>query len=250
LFSFLWLANASGAETNPNLIPNANPEAQIEHSTAPTKESTWRNAPTEAGETLSRKSNESASLRGETRFLISGAVSPIDLIIPMKYGATATWMIDADSALELDYLRSSWKFPFFVEDLGEISDQRIALLYRKFTPGSNFNLSVGLTYFRFKAHLGPEFLSGSVPATGVDFIDQQTLGIQGSLGHRWYLAKNFALGVDWISLAQPLVQLEEKSAILHSTTNAAARETIEDTLKVMRYLPRFVFFKVQLSFAF
>jgi hypothetical protein len=244
------IANAGAAEKNPKLNPNVYPEGREEKPAAPAKKSDRRETPAEIGETLSRKSDESLLLRGQTRFLLSGAVSPIDLIIPMKYGATATWMIDAHSALELDYLRSSLKFPFFIEDLGEISDQRIALLYRKFVESSNFNLSFGLTYFRFKAHLGPDFLFGAIPAPGVDLLDQQTLGVQGSLGHRWYLAKNFALGIDWISLAQPLILLDQKSAILTSTTNAAAREDIEDALKVMRYLPRFVFLKLQVGFAF
>jgi hypothetical protein len=201
-------------------------------------------------ERLDETTDASALVRKGSTAHVLLAFSPFDLVLPFKYGIAAGWMSDPNTALELDYVRSSVKLPFLIDDLGSITDERLAFVWRQFSSAGNFNFSLGLTYFRFKAHLGPQFVGAAAGTPGVDLIDQRTLGLQASLGHRWYFSKNGAFGVDWISLAQPLVTLDQKSVILDQTTAGNGREEAESTLKIFRYFPRFVFLKLQLGFAF
>ncbi len=195
---------------------------------------------------------------GETRvrreassYLVMGSYSPVDLLIPGKIGLTAGLTAGADKTWELEYLKGSLSVPSVINDLGSMNDERVSLIGRSYFGNNSFNFGYGITYFNFNVHIGDDLLNragGVYPSA--DLIVIQTLGVNLSLGNRWTFNRNFTLGVDWISWAQPFFMLKKQSGFEDQTNNPDDKDTVEKAIGLISYFPRFAVCKLQLGILF
>jgi len=195
---------------------------------------------------------QSRDRRAQAHYLVLGNYSPIDLLIPNKYGLSIGMIKDAEKTWEMEYLRGSISVPFLIEDLGSMTDQRISIIGRSFGNRNTFNISYGLTYFDFSLHLGDQLLNkisgGGYPS--LDLVEIQALGFNIGLGNRWTYDRNLTLSVDWVSWAQPVFIINRDSAFLSYATDPNDRDDVDSAIKFISYFPRFVFFKVQFGIQF
>lgn len=178
--------------------------------------------------------------------------SPLDLVIPNKFGLTFGYHASTDQTWEAEYLRGSIASPLFIADIGRITDQRLSVQVRHTSPNSSFNWTTGLTYFDFSIHLGDAFINrltgGSYPS--VDMVVVRSLGLTGSIGNRWHFNRDIEFGVDWLTWAQPIFQLKRESAFLDYATNQSDRDAVDKALAFASYLPRFAVLKFQVGMLF
>jgi len=190
--------------------------------------------------------------RSESEYFVYGNYSPIDLIIPSKLGFTLGWTKNVDKSWEIEYLSGSVSVPFLVKDLGKMTDQRISLIGRSYFGSNSFNFSYGLSYMKFSAYLGDQFLSvvtgGSYPS--IDLIQIDSLGFNLAIGNRWVFNKNISFGVDWISWAQPVSLQKKHSVFLDHASNSSERDSVNDAVNLISFFPRLVLFKLQLGILF
>lgn len=246
-YGFLAAGSAWGAEgvsINPN-SGAALEEVRRENSSA-------EKSPTE---TLEEAVSESQDLRRPKHLFGSFDYSPLDLLIPNKFGLTLGINEDANHSWELEYLRGTISIPFLIEDLGGFRDEKISVIRRTYF-GNSFNLSYGLTYFRFRLRLGSEVISrasgGQLPP-GVDILRVESLGPNFGIGNRWTFKNGITLGVDWASWSQPLFTTKKEEAYLRaseSATNPSDRNHIDTAVKLMQYMPRLTFLKLEVGYQF
>lgn len=194
----------------------------------------------------------SKDFRSLSKYYVIGTYSPLDIIIPNKYGATVGWAQNADKTWEIEYLQASVAAPFIIKDLGKMTDQRISLIGRNYLGSNSFNFNYGLTYFDFQLHLGDRLLNqltgGNYPS--VDLVQVQSLGFNIGIGNRWQLSKNITIGIDWITWSQPIYSLNKKSAYLDYATNQQDKDDVDTALKLITYFPRLTLLKLQLGYLF
>lgn len=190
--------------------------------------------------------------REQANYFALANYSPIDLLIPSKYGLTMGYIKSADKTWELEYLRGSISVPFIVEDLGKMTDERFSLIGRSYFGGNSFNFSYGLSYFDFSLHLGDKLLNrvtgGTYPS--IDLVELQSLGFNLAIGNRWSFNRNVTFGIDWISWAQPVYAINKKSAFLDYASNQQDKDDVDKAIKLISYFPRFAFLKLQLGILF
>ncbi len=206
----------------------------------------------DASAAVSKKLGETRERRENSDYLLLFNYSPLDLIIPSKYGLTMGLIRDADKSWEIEYVEGSFAIPFIVDDLGKMSDKRYSLIGRSYFGGNSFNFSYGLSYFDFSLFLGDKILNqvtnSAIPA--IDLVEIQSFGVNFGLGHRWTFNRDITFGVDWISLAQPLLITKNKSAFLEHSTNQKDKDDVENAMRVISYFPRLSFFKLQVGILF
>lgn len=194
--------------------------------------------------------DESAAKRaaGSGQLLLN--YSSADLIIPGKWGATATWIDGPDSSLDFEYLTGSLSFPFLVDELGELRDSRFSLIRRSYAEKGNFNFFYGLAYHKFHVKVGSEILNriGNVPF--IDVMDLETLGVVLGIGHRWVFDHNITLGIDWISLSQPVMRTRRNIPIMQYVRNSGDRHDLDTVIRFGEFFPRIVLLKLQVGFTF
>ncbi len=206
-----------------------------------------------AADKVSQSLSDTKARRRTEDYFVLGNYSPFDLLIPSKIGASfGVIRLGGNKTWELEYLNGSVAVPFLVKDLGKMSDTRISLIGRNYFGGNSFNLSYGFSYFDFSLHLGDSLLSGLSGGAypSIDLIQIQSLGYNVAVGNRWSLDHNIAIGVDWISWAQPVFTMSKKSEFLDHATNAEDRDKVDTAMKIITYFPRFAAFKVQLGILF
>lgn len=210
----------------------------------------------DTAEQLQEAVSESATSRRPGRVFGGLIYSPIDLLIPSKFGVTLGIVENPNHTWELEYLRGTIKIPFLIEDLGEWRDEKISLIRRSYFGTNSFNISYGLTYFRFKLRLGNEVLSrvsgGQIPP-GVDFLRVEGLGPNFGIGNRWSFKNGVTLAVDWATWSQPLITTKKDEAYLEyssGNTDARDRDHIDTAVKLMQFMPRLTFFKFELGYQF
>ncbi|MES3037978.1 MAG: hypothetical protein V4736_08740, partial [Bdellovibrionota bacterium] len=176
--------------------------------------------------------------------------SPWDLIVPSKYGFSVDY-IPGKTGFSFEFLRSSFGVPFYVTDLGKISDTRISALGRTFF-GDSFNLSYGLSYMSIHVQLGDEYLKsisgGYYP--GIEGLKLDTVGPAVGLGNRWIVADHVVIAVDWISYSQPLLILKREHPFTDKTGSEDQRSQVDRLLNVASYFPRITLAKIQVGWAF
>lgn len=185
-------------------------------------------------------------------FFLGLTYSPLDLLIPSKWGAKVGGETPGELAWEFEYLRSSLETPFIIADLGKMTDERYSLILRSFGQRKSFNVHFGVTYFSFKAHLSPKFLN-TVPTqidTSYDVVQVESVGFNLGIGHRWHWGEHFHFGVDWLSWAQPVFITKNQSEITDLTEDEDTKETISDAVRIANYVPRLLTLKVFLNFSF
>ncbi|MGZ3768020.1 MAG: hypothetical protein ACXVCP_05245 [Bdellovibrio sp.] len=189
--------------------------------------------------------------RAGSSYFVLGNYSPLDLLIPSKYGVSLGLIVDADRTWEFEYLKGSFSVPFVVEDLGEMTDERYSLIRRFYFGGNSFNFSYGLSYFDFSVHLGNKFLNQvNANYPSVDLVQVDALGFNLAIGNRWTFDHNITLGVDWVSWAQPVFTTNKKSAFLDSSASQQDKENVDKALKTITYFPRLSFLKLQIGILF
>lgn len=177
--------------------------------------------------------------------------APFDLILPSKFGLTAGLVTDPDKYWELEYLKSSVSVPFVIEDIGEMSDERLSLIRRDFVGNSTFNFSYGLSYYRFKVHIGSRLLaSASASAADVDLIHVESLGFNFGLGHRWVFANRWMLAIDWAAWSQPVFTTQLSDKYIDSTNNEDNKDTVNTAAKLISWVPRITLLKLQVGYSF
>lgn len=190
--------------------------------------------------------------RGLESFVVLGNYSFFDLIIPSKIGLTAGYTETADTTWEIEYLRASLSVPFLVDDIGKMTDQRWSIIRRSFLGKNSFNFSYGLTYFDYSVKVGSEILNrldSSYPG-GLDLISLEGVGVNVGFGNRWIIQKNVTIGIDWLSLSQPVILTGKKSGILNYINNANDRKNVEKVIRIGSYFPRLAAIKLQLGISF
>lgn len=206
----------------------------------------------DSAEQVAKKLNETRTRREQNNYFALVNYSPLDMLIPSKIGLTLGSIRTADKTWELEYLRGSVSVPFFVKDLGAMTDQRISLIGRSYFGGNSFNFSYGLSYFDFSIQLGDEILNrvsaGNYPSIGL--IEIESVGFNLGIGNRWSFDKNITLGVDWISWEQPLINTRRKSAFVDYASNPNDKDNVDTAIKIISYLPRFTLLKLQFGVLF
>lgn len=201
---------------------------------------------------VSKTLEETKVLREKTNYFGYFNYSPIDLVIPSKYGFSFGYNSNVDNSWEAEYLKGSVSVPFIIEDLGKMTDTRISIIGRSYFGGNSFNFSYGLSYFDFSLVLGDKLLNrvsgGGYPA--IDLVEIQSLGFNLAVGNRWIFNRNISFGVDWISWAQPVYNLKRKSAFLDYATNQQDKDDVDKAMKLISYFPRLAAFKLQLGIFF
>lgn len=169
---------------------------------------------------------------------------PVDLLLPSKLGLAFTW-----ENWEFEYLGSSVKAPWILKDLGAMSDKRLQIVHRNASTGWLF--SWGLSYNSFQVSLGDAFLSrltgGAVP--NIQLLEFSTLGAVASFGyrHQW---GNWLAGIELFSWAQPLITLKSSAPFLDSVTNEDDRSTVQTSIDLIRYFPRWSTAKISAGYSF
>lgn len=235
------------------------------HAQAPAK-STWEKAKetaTEVGQDIKEGTEKAAEKveqtlsearenRGSRGFVITGNYSYVDLIIPSKYGVTVGYVKDASDTFELDYMRGSISTGWLGVDIGSITEQRLALLWRSYNQRNTFNFQMGVHYNQFRVHIGDELLrrvTGN-PAVDITVMEFQTLGVSWGLGNRWTTKGGFVWGFDWLQLHIPVTTLKEKTPYTEYATNQEDKDDAETASKIIRNFPRIVALKIQLGASF
>jgi len=194
---------------------------------------------------------ETREAREKHRWQALGSYGYLDMFIPSKFGAAVSYNRDADRTYEIDYMRGKISFPFFVDDLGEMSDHRLSFLKRSYFGGNSFNLSYGVSYMHFNIHLGNEILSrmsSSVPT--VDLVAIDTWGFTIGLGNRWVFRRRFVCGIDWITYTQPVYRSKKDAPFLDYVSDPNDKDHVEKAIDFISYFPRFSLLKVQAGWSF
>lgn len=196
--------------------------------------------------------SETKDLRSQANYFVLGNYSPIDLIIPNKFGITLGLIKDVDKSWEFEYLKGSLSVPFLIEDLGAMTDERFSIIGRSYFGSNSFNFSYGLSYFDFSLQLGDKLLSrvtgGVYPS--MDLVEIQAAGFNLAIGNRWSFNRNITVGVDWISWAQPVVVTNRKSMFSDYASNQQDKDDVDKAMKLISVFPRLTFFKIQFGMLF
>lgn len=264
--SFIFLTGARAQETVERLplerpaeqapVPQPTPEMEIPPEAA--REGWQKSSPTEIPPEELSSSTPLEMTSAEKRpplpggYFVGLTYSPLDLLIPNKWGAKFGGETPGELAWEVEYLRGSLQTPFIIADLGRMTDERYSLIFRSYGQRKSFNFHFGVSYFSFKANLSPKFLN-TVPAqvdTSYDIVRVESVGFNLGIGHRWHWGERFLFGVDWLSWAQPVFITKNQSEIKDLTTDEKTKDTISDAVRIANYVPRFLTLKVYLNFSF
>ena len=194
---------------------------------------------------------QSRLIRQNSNYFVTLNYSPIDLVLPSKWGITLGSVKDVDQTWELEYLKSSVSVPFIVEDLGEMTDERLSLIRRNYLGTQTFNFNYGLNYHRFNLHIGNKYLSSvatSVP--DVDLISVESLGFNVGMGHRWTFSNRWIVGVDWVSWSQPVFTTRKDNKFEDYSANEGYKDSTDTLVKLITWVPRITILKFQVGYSF
>lgn len=200
---------------------------------------------------VSEALSHSRLVRQNSDYFVAANYSPIDLVLPSKLGFTLGLINDADYTWEAEYLKSSVSVPFLVDDIGEMKDERFSLIRRNYFGTETFNLSYGLSYFKFKVHIGNKYLASvATNVPDVDLIRVESLGFNVGIGNRWIFSNRWMLGVDWVSWSQPVVATRKQNIFEDYTTDEDSKDTINTAVKLITWVPRITLLKLQVGYSF
>jgi len=198
---------------------------------------------------------EAVSNGGDRRAISNFSVvleySPLDLILPSKIGGSLGYIQSRESTFEAEYLSASLSAPWFVGDIGGFSDRRISITQRWYGERNSFNFHYGISYFDTDIHVGSHYLSSATGAAlDSDLMREKSLGFIFGIGNRWAFPGGFTVGCDWFSWAQPLVVVQQDSALINAIQDSGAKSTLQDAFQTSLYFPRLSFLKVGLGWVF
>jgi hypothetical protein len=191
------------------------------------------------------------NVRTENNYFASFNYSALDFPIPGKWGVTAGLMSTPDRTWELEYLKGSYSVPGGFRDLGSINDTRISLIARSYF-GNSFNFAGGISYFDFTADVGDKLISNATQGAypSMNAMTVRGFGAYVGIGNSWTFRKNITLGIDWIAIAQPIYITKRTSDFRQTSGDASANQSIDDTMKIISYLPRFALLSAHLGMVF
>lgn len=195
--------------------------------------------------------SHSRLVRSNSNYFAIGNFAPVDLILPSKFGLTLGIVSNADYTWELEYLKSSVSVPFLVDDIGEMTDERLSVIRRNYFGTETFNLSYGLSYNRFKVHIGSKYLAyiaTNIP--DVDLMQIDSLGFNVGIGNRWIFSNRWMVGVDWVSWAQPVFTTKYNNKYSDYSTDEDSKDTVDTVAKLIRWVPRITLLKLQVGYSF
>ncbi len=195
--------------------------------------------------------SHSRLVRQNSNYFATGNFAPVDLILPSKFGVTLGTVTNADYTWELEYLKSSVSVPFLVDDIGEMTDERLSLIRRNYFGTETFNLSYGLSYNKFKVHIGSKYLayiSTNIP--DADLMEIESLGFNVGIGNRWIFSNRWMVGVDWASWSQPVFTTKYNNKYSDFATDEDSKDTVDTVAKLIRWVPRISLLKLQVGYSF
>lgn len=195
--------------------------------------------------------SHSRMIRQNSDYFVSGNFAPIDLILPSKFGLTLGTVTNADYTWELEYLKSSVSVPFLVDDIGEMTDERFSVIRRNYFGTETFNLSYGLSYNKFKVHIGSKYLAyvaTNIPE--VDLMQIDSVGFNVGIGNRWIFSNRWMVGVDWASWTQPVFTTRYHNKFNDFATDEDSKDTVDTVAKLIRWVPRITLLKLQVGYSF
>lgn len=208
---------------------------------------TGQNAATSVQSGLGR----TRGLRGERKNNLMLSYAGVDTWIPSKIGFSYIYSPTPVGSWEFSYMRGSISIPFFIDDLGQISDTKIALLYRSYSQRNSFSFLYGLNYYNFSANLGNDYLS-SISGNSAQFelLRVESLGLTLGLGNRWQLNSGLSFGVDWFTVNIPIRVFNTDADYLSSDADQADKNDVENVFNVLKRVPTFSFLKFQVGYHF
>ena len=189
--------------------------------------------------------------RAPYQFFGSLNYAAVDVPIVAKYGATAGFISDPNHLWELEYVTGSFGTSYFFADIGRITDTKISILRRAYFGGS-FNITYGLSYFNFSAKLGDDLMShvSNHNYPSLDMVEIQGWGATFGMGNTWVFRKNIVLGVDWLTISQPLYISKKDTPYLDYSTDPSDRDHVDTAVNFISYLPRVSLFQFHLGYMF
>lgn len=189
--------------------------------------------------------------RENSKYLAAVSYSPFELPIPNKFGLTVGMVTSPKQTWELAFMKGSLSVPGGFRNLGSLNDTRVSLVGRQFF-GDSFHMSYGASYFDFSADIGDELIknvsNGVYPSMNAMRI--QGLGFNVGLGNTWILKKNVMIGVDWLSWSQPFIVTKRSSDFIKSSDSTSTNEYVENTMRIVSYLPRLAILHLYLGMIF
>lgn len=195
--------------------------------------------------------SEMSQRRESSDFSILGVYAPLGTWIPGKFGVSLNYIRNKNWNYELEGLYGSINYEFLGVKLSSFSEARVSLLARYF-PSNSFNLFFGMHYENLELVLGDAMISA---LTGVNTSEYRllalsNLGLALGLGNRWFFENGFTLGIDWLTLNQPIVPLRTESKFLTSNANQSDKDAVDKGLTALKYLPRVTVLKIALGWTF
>ena len=178
--------------------------------------------------------------------------SPLGLAVPFKIGASVAWRFNASWVGEIGYFYGHFGFGSRFLDLASFTESLTNIQLRYF-PSRSFNWLIGLNNQTYDARIGSLLLgrvSGGTVPSGIDVLRVSTLGLQLGLGNRWELSNGFLIGIDWLVLNIPLQTLDTHAPYLDYVSNPDDRQSVDDFIRFMRFLPTGALIKLTLGWTF
>lgn len=196
--------------------------------------------------------SQTVLLRDQRPHNIMLSYAGISTWIPSKLGLSYTYSPTASASWELSYIRGELSAPFFIDDIGSVSDSHISLLYRSYSTRSTFSFIYGLNYYQFDASLGNEYLSSISSGNPANFniLRVRSFGLTVGIGNRWQLKNGLSLGADWFHLNIPINVFRTEADYLSSDASQDDKNDIENILDILKYVPTFSFLKLQIGYTF
>ena len=195
--------------------------------------------------------NQMSERREASWLTLMGHYAPISMWIPSKYGASAGYVKNKNLTFEIEALYGSLGYEFLKLNLANFSETRVNLMARYF-PAEIFNILFGLHYEKLELVLGDKFLSTISGTSKSEFslLEIDNVGVVFGLGSRWQLEKGITLGVDWVTLNQPILSTKTNAKFLSSDANQADKDLVNSALTVLKYTPRLTVLNLSAGWTF
>lgn len=168
--------------------------------------------------------------------------------VPFKKTVSYTHIFNEKWNLEFEYSWSRINFPFYVIDIGEISEKRYSLLARRFV-GNSFHFIFGAQQSDLRVKVGDDILR-RIGSSSINAFEVRSLGAAVGIGNRWQWQNGFTLGVDWFRMNVPLFDKRVDSDILNKIQNNNDLNDVKNVITKFKNIPTFVLLGISLGYTF